>query len=201
MGDLEKIYDDYDLTMHNHAENLKDGKIAIGSAYPILRSNKLALYRVQRQNADLSMRNKVRDSMKRQAVMTGRFMECESDESRITLKEIAIHPSFSLIKALTRNSLAQGSYLLKRFKQSEPEKELRKLNYELLDTKTEFIFNTREGVHFWSVNRGKELEAGLCFLSKLNWQQVLTFSGLVKDLHSELTCRPFCLNRAGEERP
>ena len=48
MGDLEKIYDDYDLTMHNHAENLKDGKIAIGSAYPILRSNKLALYRVQR---------------------------------------------------------------------------------------------------------------------------------------------------------
>ena len=53
---------------------------------------------------------------------------------------------------------------------AEPEKELRKLNYELLDTKTEFIFNTREGVHFWSVNRGKELEAGLCFLSKLNWQ-------------------------------
>ena len=58
-------------------------------------------------------------------------------------------------------------------------------------------------MHFWSAGKQSEaeLEAGLCFLSKLNWQQSLTFSGVVKDLHSELTSRPFCLNRAGEERP
>lgn len=58
------------------------------------------------------MRNKVRESMKRQAVMTGRFMECESEESRITLKEVAMHPSLSMIRSLKHSSLFQGSYLL-----------------------------------------------------------------------------------------
>ncbi len=62
------------------------------------------------------------------------------------------------------------------------------------------MFNTREAMHFWSHKSSKEeLQASLSFLSKLNWQHSLTFSGIVKDLQSELTCRPILIQRALNE--
>ncbi len=46
MNELEKIYDEYELEMNQRDERLKEAKLKLGSVYPVLRSNKTALFRV-----------------------------------------------------------------------------------------------------------------------------------------------------------
>ena len=204
---LEQIYDESELAMHERQEGLHEGKLRLASVYPVLKSNRTALYRVHVQKTEQNLRNRVREMFKRQAIMTGRFLECESETTRITLKEMAVNGASSIVRRVGKELMRP--VLLKGFEGNgtegggEPveEKTVKKLKYELLDPCQSYVFNTRDALYFWS-GKGRQahdLKTGLAFLEKLNWQSGVVFTGSVKDLHSEMTVRRLSIQESGSE--
>ena len=50
--------------MHERQEGLHEGKLRLASVYPVLKSNRTALYRVHVQKTEQNLRNRVREMFK-----------------------------------------------------------------------------------------------------------------------------------------